>query len=202
MSRRVLLSFTPEGLVSAYREAVFPMADSVTGRLYWMRPDPRAVIPLDGFHMSRSLARAIRRGRFEVRVDTDFEGVMRGCADRAEGTWITEEFVAVYGELHRRGAAHSVEAWSEGRLVGGTYGLALGAAFMAESMFHRETDASKVALAALVARLRERGFALLDVQYLTPHLSSLGAVEIPGALYYALLRGALRLEPRFTHEAG
>ena len=145
----------------------------------WYQPDPRTILPLDGFHTSRSLAKTIRQGVFEVRFDTDFEGVMRGCGDREEGTWISEEFIEIYGELHRLGKAHSVETWRDGRLVGGTYGVALGGAFMAESMFHRETDASKVALHGLVTHLNECGFALLDTQYLTSHLQSLGAIEIP-----------------------
>ena len=122
---------------------------------------------------------------------------MRGCADREDGSWISEDFIEVYGELHRHGIAHSVECWRAGNLVGGTYGLALGGAFMAESMFHYETDASKVALAALVARLNERGFVLLDTQFLTPHLASLGAVEIPHRAYAARLRQALILPRRF-----
>jgi leucyl/phenylalanyl-tRNA--protein transferase len=174
------------------------MADERSDEILWFRPDPRAVIPLDGFHISRSLARTIDRPAFEIRVDTDFEGVMRGCADRPEGTWISERFVEVYGALHRAGQAHSVEAWRDGRLVGGTYGLALGGAFMAESMFHRETDASKVALAALVARLRERGFTVLDVQYVTPHLESLGAVEITRREYELRLERALGLPCTFV----
>ena len=174
------------------------MADEHTGEVLWFRPDPRAIIPLDGFHVSRSLARTIRRGRFEISVDSDFEGVMRGCADRPEGSWIDERFVAVYGALHRAGAAHSVEAWHEGRLAGGTYGVALGGAFMAESMFHRETDASKVALAALVQQLRERAFTLLDVQYVTPHLETLGAVEISRRGYERRLERALRLPRSFV----
>jgi leucyl/phenylalanyl-tRNA--protein transferase len=173
------------------------MAMEDRGDIGWFRPDPRAIIPLNGFHLSRSLAKTIRHNTFELRYDADFEGVMRGCADRAEGTWISEEFVAMYGELFRRGKAHSVECWRDGRLVGGTYGLALGGAFMAESMFHYETDASKVALWALVERLRKQGFALLDVQYLTPHLASLGAVEIPGSLYYEILQHALTIPCRF-----
>jgi len=148
--------------------------------------------------VSRSLARTLKRGHFEIRVDTDFEGVMRDCADRPEGSWIDDRFIAVYGALHRGGKAHSVEAWREGRLVGGAYGLALGGAFMAESMFHRETDASKVALAALVQRLSERGFTLLDAQYLTPHLASLGAIEIPRSDYEARLAKALTLPRHFT----
>jgi leucyl/phenylalanyl-tRNA---protein transferase len=191
------LTLTPEGVELAYRHGIFPMADEGSGEVLWFRPDPRAVIPLDGFHVSRSLARTLRRAAFDVRVDTDFEGVMRGCADRPEGTWISERFVEVYGALHRAGKAHSVEAWRGGRLVGGAYGLALGGAFMAESMFHRETDASKVALAALTSRLRERGFVLLDVQYVTPHLESLGAIEITKREYERRLEAALRLDCRF-----
>jgi leucyl/phenylalanyl-tRNA--protein transferase len=192
------LTLTPEGVLLAYAHGIFPMADERSGEALWFRPDPRAILPLDGFHVSRSLARTIKRAAFEIRVDTDFEGVMRGCADRPEGTWISERFVEVYAALHRAGKAHSVEAWREGRLVGGTYGLALGGAFMAESMFHRETDASKVALGALVARLREQGFILLDVQYVTPHLESLGAVEITRREYERRLEQALALPCRFA----
>jgi len=192
------LTLTPEGVLLAYRRGIFPMADERSGEVLWFRPDPRAIIPLDGFHISRSLARTIKRATFEIRVDTDFEGVMRACADRPEGTWISARFVEVYSALHRAGKAHSVEAWREGRLVGGVYGLALGGAFMAESMFHRETDASKVALAALVGRLRERRFILLDVQYVTPHLESLGAVEITRGDYERRLAAALRLDCRFV----
>jgi leucyl/phenylalanyl-tRNA--protein transferase len=194
---RIPLEFTPEGVELAYSHAIFPMALEEAHEIGWFRPDPRAIIPLDGFHVSRSLAKTIRQEVFEIRVSTDFEGVMKGCADRAEGTWISEDFVRLYGELHRRGKAHSVEAWRDGRLVGGTYGLALGGAFMAESMFHYETDASKVALWGLVDRLRERGFMLLDVQYVTPHLQTLGAIEIPGALYYQTLQAALARPCRF-----
>lgn len=190
--------FTPEAVELAYRHGLFPMADPVTGEIRWFRPDPRAIIPLDRFHIPRSLAKVIRQGVFEVRVNADFEGVMRGCADRAGGSWISEEFIRVYGALHRAGKAHSVEAWRGGRLVGGAYGVALGGAFMAESMFHRQRDASKVALAGLVARLRDRGFVLLDVQYVTPHLARFGATEIPHALYAARLRRALHLDRRFA----
>ena len=192
------LTLTPEGIELAYRHGIFPMADERSGEVLWFRPDPRAVIPLDGFHVSRSLARTLRRGRFDVRVDTAFVSVMRGCADRPEGSWISERFVEVYGALHRAGKAHSVEAWRDGRLVGGVYGLALGGVFMAESMFHRETDASKVALAALVGRLRERGFTVLDVQYMTPHLESLGAVEITRREYERRLEQALALDRTFV----
>lgn len=191
------MQLTPELIEIAYRQGIFPMADPDTGEIWWFQPGRRAIIPLDGFHVSRSLAKTIRRGVFEVRINTDFEGVMRGCADREEGTWISEEFVRVYSELHRQGKAHSVETWRDGRLVGGTYGVALGGAFMAESMFHYETDASKVALAALVSRLRERGYILLDVQYMTPHLRSLGAVEIGRPHYLRRLQTALLLDCRF-----
>jgi len=198
-SRRthIPLEFTPEGVELAYRNAIFPMATGRPREIGWFRPDPRAIIPLNGFHVSRSLARTIRRVTFEIRVNTDFVGVMRGCADREEGTWITEDFVRMYAELHRRGKAHSVECWRGGRLVGGTYGLALGGAFMAESMFHYETDASKVAVWALVQRLQNRGFALLDVQYLTSHLASLGAVETSARAYFRDLQLALMLPCRF-----
>jgi leucyl/phenylalanyl-tRNA--protein transferase len=192
------LTLTPEGVELAYRHGIFPMADEQSGEVLWFRPDPRAVIAIGGLRVSRSLARTIRRGRFEIRVDSDFEGVMRGCADRPEGSWINDRFVEVYGALHRAGKAHSVEAWREGRLVGGTYGVALGGAFMAESMFHRETDASKVALAALAERLRERNFTLLDVQYVTPHLESLGAIEISRREYERRLARALALHRRFV----
>jgi len=192
------LTLTPEGIELAYRHGIFPMADERSGEVLWFRPDPRAVIPLDGFHVSRSLVRTLRRGRFEVRVDTAFETVMRGCADRPEGSWISERFVEVYGALHRAGKAHSLEAWRDRRLVGGVYGLALGGAFMAESMFHRETDASKVSLAALVGRLSERGFTVLDVQYMTPHLESLGAVEITRREYERRLERALALDRTFV----
>ncbi len=194
----MFLMFTPVGIEFAYRRGVFPMYDPRTGEMLWFQPDPRAIIPLDGFHISRSLAKTLRQGRFEVRFDTDFVGVMRGCADREEETWISEDFIEVYGALHRQGKAHSVEVLCNGVLVGGTYGVALGGAFMAESMFHYETDASKVALAALVERLNARGYTLLDVQYLTPHLQSLGAIEIPHRVYYDRLRRALRLNCTFA----
>jgi len=190
------LRFTPDGIIDAYQHGVFPMADEFTGDIDWYLPDPRAIIPLDGFHVPRSLAKRIRQRAFEIHVDRDFEGVMRGCADRSEGSWISDEFVRIYTDLHRRGFAHSVEAWKDGQLVGGVYGVAIGGAFMAESKFHRETDASKVALAALVRLLKERGFTVLDVQFATPHLLQFGAVEIPHALYSCMLRSAVDKAPR------
>lgn len=193
----IYLRFTPRGILQAYSVGVFPMADSETGEIEWYLPDPRAVIPLDGFHISRSLARRIRRGTFGIRFDTDFLGVMRACADRPGGSWISDRFVDVYCALYRAGFAHSVEAWRDGRLMGGAYGVSIGGAFMAESMFHRETDASKVALAALVDHLRDRGYLLLDVQFLTPHLASLGAVWIPLDRYSSVLDAAILVDCSF-----
>ena len=173
------------------------MDDSDTGELFWFQPDPRTILPLDGFHISRSLAKTVRQERFEIRYNTDFDGVMRGCADREE-TWISEEFIRVFTAMHELGKAHSVEVIQNGDLVGGTYGVALGGAFMAESMFHTVTDASKVALVGLTSRLKERGFALLDVQYSTSHLKSLGAIEISHATYLKRLNPALQLPCEFA----
>ena len=186
---------TPELIVAAYCRGIFPMADE-GGELGWYSPDPRAVFPLDAFHVPRSLAKTIRRNVFEVRIDAAFEAVIRGCADRTL-TWISEEIVASYTALHRVGLAHSVEAWREGQLVGGLYGVSLGGAFMGESMFSRETDASKVCLVALVERLRERGYVLLDSQMATEHLTKFGQLEIPRREYLRQLRAALKLERTF-----
>jgi leucyl/phenylalanyl-tRNA--protein transferase len=189
----------PALVVRAYREGIFPMAVE-TGEIAWFSPDPRGVIPLDTFHTPARLARVIRRGRFEIRIDTAFELVMRECADRRDhdGTWISEAIIDCYVTLHRLGLAHSVEAWQAGQLVGGLYGVHLGGAFFGESMFHRATDASKVALAALVDRLQRRSFRLLDVQWLTPHLEQFGAVEIPRTVYLERLKDALGREASFV----
>ncbi len=189
-------ALTPDLLVRAYCAGFFPMADSRRGRIRWYSPDPRAVIPLESFHVPRSLRRTIRRGLFDVRVNTAFRAVIRACAERPE-TWISDEIVRAYEALHALGLAHSVETWQGERLVGGLYGVALGGAFFGESMFSRVTDASKVALVALVERLRARGFTLLDTQFLTPHLARFGAVEIPRGEYLRRLAAALRLECRF-----
>jgi leucyl/phenylalanyl-tRNA--protein transferase len=187
----------PALLVRAYREGIFPMAVE-GGEIAWFSPNPRGVIPLDAFHQPARLARVIRSGRFETVIDRDFEGVIRACAQRpGEGTWISEEIVQSYLTLHRLGMAHSVEAWRLGRLVGGLYGVHLGGAFFGESMFHRETDASKLALAALVDRLTRHGFQLLDVQWLTPHLAQFGAIEIPRKQYLARLKRALEVQCAF-----
>ena len=188
---------TTDLLVRAYCSGVFPMADPPRGVIRWYAPDPRAVIPLDGFHVPRSLARSLRRGAFEVRIDTAFGDVIRACAGRRE-TWISREIIRAYEELHALGLAHSVESWHGDALAGGLYGVALGGAFFGESMFSRESDASKVALVALVERLRARGYALLDTQYQTAHLARFGTVEIPRDEYLARLGAALALDCRFV----
>ena len=176
-------------LLSAYRQGIFPwpLDDAL---LSWWCPDPRAVLPLDGLHVSRSLARTLRRGELSTTTDRDFLGVLEGCADR-EVTWITPWLVHAYRGLHAAGHAHSVEVWDAGgTLVGGLYGVALGAVFSAESMFHRVDDASKVALVGLVGRLRRGGFTLLDVQLPTDHLARLGAVTMPRSVFLARLAEA------------
>lgn len=167
------------------------------GGISWYSPDPRAVFPLERFHVPKSLAKTVRQGKFEIRVDTAFEEVLRGCAGR-DSTWITEEVHEAYAALHRLGLAHSVEAWRDGELAGGLYGVALGGAFMGESMFSRQTDASKVCLVFLVDRLRERGFTLLDSQFPTEHLMKFGQALIPRAEYQRQLREALKLPGRFN----
>lgn len=187
---------TADLLLTTYAQGIFPMG--VGGRIGWFCPDPRAILPLERFRPSKSLMQTVRSGRYEIRVDTAFEEVMRGCAARAEGSWINQRIVEVYCELFERGYGHSVEAWREGRLCGGLYGVALGGVFFGESMFHRARDASKAALVALVDRMKARGFTLLDIQYLTPHLERFGAVEIPHARFMELLRAALRAHARFT----
>jgi leucyl/phenylalanyl-tRNA---protein transferase len=186
----------PDLLLDAYCRGIFPMAME-DGEIGWFSPDPRAVIPLEDFHIPHGLRRALRKNPFEIRFDTVFVKVMRECASREE-TWIDEEIIASYCELHRRGYAHSVEAWRGGRLVGGLYGVAVGGIFFGESMFHRETDASKIALCGLVQRLRTNGYLLLEVQWLTPHLQTFGAVEISRAEYFRRLGECLRLKCEFA----
>ena len=189
------MKLTPELLQRAYSSGMFPMPGPL-GIIQWFQPDPRAILPLDAFHASRSLRRKLKQNDFSVSYDQDFTRVMRGCASR-KPTWINAEFIRVYGELHRMGMAHSVEVWRDGRLAGGTYGVHLGGAFFAESKFHTVTDASKVALAKLVERLQERGFALLEVQFLTPHLRQFGVIEIPHQEYMWRLAAALKMEREF-----
>jgi len=183
-------------LLHAYRQAVFPMAME-DGEIAWFSPDPRTIIPIDDFHVPHGLKRTLKKGLFEIRVDTEFEAVMQGCARRKE-TWINEEIFESYTEMHRQGYAHSVEAWFEGRLAGGLYGIALGGAFFGESMFHEVTDASKVALHALVMRMRERGFSLLDSQWMTGHLKTFGAMEISRPEYQRRLAACVDAPCRFV----
>ncbi len=191
------MKLTPEVLEACYRAGAFPMADGY-GRIDFYRSDPRSVLELDSLRVSRSLARVIRKGTYEVRVDHDFEAVIRGCADRDE-TWINAEIIAAFVRFYEVGKAHSVEAYDRnGELAGGLYGVSLGAAFMGESMFSRRSDASKVCLVHLVERLRTRGFTLLDCQIQNDHLARLGAVEIPEPEYLRRLDHALRLERSFT----
>jgi len=200
----ILAVLSPEVLISAYAQGVFPMVQD--GEVLWFSPDPRALMPLDDrFHISRSLARTIRSGRFECTVDTCFPVVMDLCAENREpdGTWISVEMKVAYAILHEASLAHSVEAWpagqvGQGRPVGGLYGVTLGGAFFAESMFHRATDAGKVAVAALVERLRGQGFLFCDVQWTTENLSRFGAYDLPRDEYLALLARALDMPCHFA----
>jgi leucyl/phenylalanyl-tRNA--protein transferase len=190
-----------ELLVSAYTSGWFPMAVD-DGEIRWYSPDPRGIIPLESFHVPSRLSRVIRAGTFQIGLNRAFDAVIRACAeiDRRDddpGTWIDREIIDSYLELHRLGFAHSVEAWQDGRLAGGLYGVALGGAFFGESMFHHKTDASKVALAALVEHLRARGFLLLDIQWVTPHLEQFGAVEIPRPTYLEMLEEAIAIQAAF-----
>ncbi len=189
-------------LLKAYASGVFPMAESADDpEVFWVRPEARGIIPLDAFHVSHSLRKTIRQAHFDIRVDTDFAGVMAACGeerDNRRSTWINGPILEAYAELHRLGHAHSVEAWREERLVGGLYGVTLGRAFFGESMFSRETDASKVCLVHLVERLREHGFVLLDTQFTTDHLKRFGAVDVPRRQYERLLEQALQGRAAFA----
>jgi leucyl/phenylalanyl-tRNA--protein transferase len=192
---------TPRVLLTAYANGIFPMADDA-GEVHWLAPDPRAILPLDAFTVSRSLRSLYRRCVFEIRVDSAFGEVIQACAARADGTWISSEIIAAYRRLHELGFAHSVEAWQEDRLAGGLYGVSLGGAFFGESMFHRVSNASKVALVALVERMRKRGFRLLDVQFMTEHLRQFGAIEISRKAYEKKLAEAVQLRTAFVDSAG
>lgn len=192
------LNITARHLLQAYAAGIFPMAESRDDPgVFWVDPQHRGVLPLDGFHISRSLARRMRRGDYSVTLNTTFAGVVDACAAREE-TWINEEIRELYLELHQIGHAHSFEVWEDGQLAGGVYGVTLGAAFFGESMFSARTDGSKLALAHLVSHLRKCGFVLFDTQFLTPHLASLGAVEITRSEYRSRLAEALACEADIT----
>lgn len=192
------MRLTPDVLMQGYATGIFPMAEHRDDpEVFWVDPQRRGIMPLSGFHASRSLRRAMRNTTFEVSVDQDFIGVVDGCADRAD-TWINAEIRSLYIKLHDAHQAHSLEIWEGSRLVGGVYGVTLGAAFFGESMFSKRTDASKIALACLVERLREGGFHLFDTQFLTEHLASLGGIEISRASYHKVLAQALALSGDFS----
>jgi len=185
-------TLTPQILLSGYAQGIFPMAESRDDpEVFWVDPRHRGIFPLDSFHISRSLARRLRKEDYEIRINGDFEAVLNGCADRDE-TWINPTIDALYMSLNAMDRAHSLEVWMDGKLAGGVYGVTLGRAFFGESMFSYRRDASKIALAYLVDHLVQTGFTLFDTQFITPHLASLGAVEIPRKAYQALLRDALR----------
>jgi leucyl/phenylalanyl-tRNA--protein transferase len=192
------VEITPELIIRAYRAGIFPMAEDADDEdVFWVSPEHRGILPLDGFRASKSLRKTMRKSGWSIRVDTDWDGIIEGCATVGEDrdtTWINSTIRAVYGELFRRGIAHTVEVWDGSELVGGLYGLAIGAAFFGESMFHRRTDASKMAMAHLVDRLNTGGFRLLDTQFLTPHLASLGGIEISRAEYEDRLGLAVTLD--------
>jgi leucyl/phenylalanyl-tRNA---protein transferase len=188
----------PETLLSAYAQGAFPMTDP-DGVTRWYTADPRGILPLDRFHVPRTLRQVVRQNRFEIRIDYDFAATMRACMTaHRPGGWISEQLIIAYTRLHDMGFAHSVESWRNGAMVGGLYGVSLGGAFFGESMFHRERDASKVALVHLVDRLRERGYELLDTQATTQHLARFGCIEIPAREYLRLLRHALQKDCTFV----
>jgi leucyl/phenylalanyl-tRNA---protein transferase len=197
---------TPEILLKAYQAGIFPMAESADDpELFWVDPERRGILPLDGFHLPRRLRRVVRQGRFDIRVDSDFAATLAGCAEATEkrpNTWINAEIVRLYTALYAQGAAHSVECWQASALVGGLYGVSIGSAFFGESMFSRVADASKVALVHLVALMRLGGYRLLDLQFVTPHLAQFGAVEVPRAQYRRLLAEALRYRGVFPRGLG
>jgi leucyl/phenylalanyl-tRNA--protein transferase len=199
-----MTSLTPELLLRAYAAGIFPMAESSDDpELFWVDPVRRGILPLDGFHLARRLARTLRADRFTITIDRDFAAVIQGCAEATSErpqTWINEEIQRVYSTLHRQGLAHSIEARIEDALVGGLYGVTLGGAFFGESMFSRVTDASKIAFAHLVALLKRGGFRLLDTQFVTEHLQRFGAIEIPRAQYRRLLAEALEITAAFPTE--
>ena len=196
------VEITPEGLLKAYACGIFPMAESADDpTIYWVEPETRGIIPLEGFHVPARLARTVRSDRFSIHINRDFTGVLDGCAEPQPGrttTWINPRIRTLYHKLYDIGHCHSVEAYENGKLAGGLYGVCLGRAFFGESMFHRSRDASKVALVHLVARLKAAGFALLDTQFVTDHLMTFGALEVSSRQYHKLLEAALIGEADFT----
>lgn len=195
-----MVRLDPQTLLSAYSQGIFPMADH-SGHIHFYTADPRGIIPLDRFHVPHTLAQLVRKKPpvYEIRIDYDFAATMRGCMTGHDGgTWISEELVEAYSALHDIGFAHSVEAWKDGELVGGLYGVSIGAAFFGESMFTRARDASKVCLVHLVRRLNEHGYELLDAQATTPHLRRFGAIDVPASAYLQRLRKALTRECQFS----
>lgn len=191
---------TADDLIYGYINGIFPMADA-DGTLYWYSPDPRAIIPIDAYRPARSLRPVLSKNTFEIRINRDFEGVMRQCAaprTQEEGTWISEDIIKAYTKLHELGMAHSIETYQEGKLVGGLYGVAIGSAFFGESMFHRVSNASKVAFHALMGILNERNFRLLDTQFINDNVRRFGAIEISKAEYLARLRQAIAVKTRFS----
>lgn len=195
------VGLNPDLVVAAYCAGYFPMAESRDGAISWYSPDPRAIIPLESFKISRSLRQTMGKKRFDVRVDTAFPAVITACAEREE-TWISDEIIRVYTVLNQRGIAHSVESWHEGVLAGGLYGVAIRGAFFGESMFSRRPDASKVAMVTLVDRLRGNGYALLDTQFMNENVRRFGACEIPREQYLKLLAHALTVDARFASDGG
>jgi len=194
-------TITPQILLKAYAAGIFPMAESAEDNaLYWVEPEERGIFPLDGLHISRSLRKRVRQRRFDIRIDTAFNDVIAACAEKApdrKTTWINQRIKSLYGQLYKMGCCHSVECWRQNELVGGLYGVRIGGAFFGESMFSKDSGASKFALHALVRRLDERGYTLLDTQWVTSHLRMFGAYEISRSEYMHRLRLALKLECRF-----
>jgi leucyl/phenylalanyl-tRNA---protein transferase len=199
-------TITPQILLKAYAAGIFPMAESAEDNaLYWVEPEERGIIPLEGLHISHSLRKRVRRRRFDIRIDTAFPKVISACAEKKPDrrtTWINQRIKSLYGQLFKMGCCHSIECWQDEELVGGLYGVRIGAAFFGESMFSRSTDASKVALVHLVARLKAGGFQLLDAQFTTPHLESLGARTVGRADYHLLLERAIDQDADFFKFAG
>jgi leucyl/phenylalanyl-tRNA---protein transferase len=191
------MGLSSELVLQAYRRGFFPMADSRDGPISWYSPDPRGIIPLDAFHIPRSLRRVCRQPGFDVRINTAFASVIVECGERSD-TWISREIIDAYVELHRRGHAHSVEAWAGDALVGGLYGVSIGGAFFGESMFSRVSEASKVTLVTLVSRLQSRSYRLLDTQLVTPHLEQFGAKSVSRDMYLSLLQEAMTVDTRFV----